>query len=208
MRRSLIPGVLLACAAATPLAAQETITAGMSRHEVVALLGDPAAERRSGDATFLFYASRCEPTCAANDLVVMRDGRVADAILVSPGRRYSTRGTATPPDGDAGEHGDPALADAADRADLRRGGLVLADESRGLDPLPPPTVVRFRPAATLDGAAQEIDLAEPGALYPPFGDPLLHEARPLRVRTYVLPGTFEYAEPRRYRDLSPGSGSW
>jgi hypothetical protein len=88
MRWPLIASLaLIATAAQVAAQAAATIAAGMPRDAVVARLGAPAAERASGGATYLFYASVCEPACAVNDLVVLRGGRVADAIFGSPERR-------------------------------------------------------------------------------------------------------------------------
>jgi hypothetical protein len=200
MRHPLAAALVLACTA-TPVLAQGTIEAGMPRADVISTLGAPAAERSSGGATYLFFPSACSPACAANDLVVLKGGRVSDAIFVTPSRRYSPSRAPAVAEGST-------LAAVADRADLRRGGLVLSNRPAGLEPAPAPVPIAYAETAALTPARQDEDLAEPGALYPPFGDPLLHEARPLRVRTFVLPGTFEYAEPREYRDLSPGRGSW
>jgi len=200
MRHPLAAALVFICSA-TPLLAQGSVEAGMSRAEVIARLGPPAAERSSGEDTYLFYQSACAPSCAANDLVVLRGGLVADAIFAAPSRGSSTRRA-----GAAGIEGS-TLAEVADRAELRSGGIVLGVAPARLDPAPAPASRPYVEPGSLDAAPQEEDLAEPGALYPPFGDPLLHEATPLRVRTYVLPGTFEYAEPRQYRNLSPGPGS-
>ncbi|HEX6059193.1 MAG TPA: hypothetical protein VFZ11_09280 [Gemmatimonadaceae bacterium] len=106
MHRSLL---LLALLAAPVLGAQETqpldepvaaaysaddavtIDAGMSREQVVARLGTPAAVRTSGTFTYLFFANGCPRTCGMDDLVILEDGRVSDAIFRGVGRRYTGR---------------------------------------------------------------------------------------------------------------------
>lgn len=106
MHRSLLLLVLLA---APVLGAQETqpldepaaaaysaddavtIDAGMSREQVVARLGTPAAVRTSGTFTYLFFANGCPRTCGMDDLVILEDGRVSDAIFRGIGRRYTGR---------------------------------------------------------------------------------------------------------------------
>lgn len=115
---------------ASPLAAQDAavvIDPGMSRAEVVERLGKPLNERKSGEHTYLFYRNGCEKSCGMNDLVVLDDGKVSDAIFRSPGRRYS--GTSSSPTGvkparsNATEGGDAGVA-AVRRA--KRGGIVIA----------------------------------------------------------------------------------
>lgn len=86
---------LLLFAGALPLSAQAVIDPGMTRDQVVARLGAPAIERRTGDATFLFFTNGCERTCGMNDVVVLSKGAVVDAVFRSAKRRYS--GTSSSP---------------------------------------------------------------------------------------------------------------
>ena len=74
-----VPLALLAAAA--PLRAQEPLAPGQTREEVIGRLGAPAAERASGDLTFLFYESACAPRCPLSDVVILRGGRVVDALV-------------------------------------------------------------------------------------------------------------------------------
>lgn len=143
----IILALLAALAAGSaPLVAQEgerTIDPGMSREQVIERLGQPLNERKSGNATFLFYGNGCERTCGMNDLVVLDDGRVIDAIFRAAGRRYT--GESSSPVGVTAERtapgaaGDPAAA--VRRA--RRGGIVLASPAEGEE--------TGRPAATVTG---------------------------------------------------------
>lgn len=75
----------LALAAAAPARAQEPVTAGMTRDDVVSRRGAPLAERMVGDLTVLLYESACVPRCAANDVVLLREGRVLAALPAEPG---------------------------------------------------------------------------------------------------------------------------
>jgi hypothetical protein len=129
---------IAALAAAAPLAAQDAavvVDPGMTRAEVIDRLGKPLNERKSGDHTYLFYRNGCEKTCGMNDLVVLDDGKVSDAIFRSPGRRYS--GTSSSPAGvkpsrsKSEARGDSAVATVR-RA--RRGGLVIAKPADGAAP--------------------------------------------------------------------------
>jgi hypothetical protein len=68
-----------------------TIDPGMTREQVVARLGSPAAVRTAGAFTYLFFANGCPRTCGMDDLVTLEDGRVTDAIFRGLGRRYRGR---------------------------------------------------------------------------------------------------------------------
>ena len=74
----------LALAAAAPARAQEPVAAGMTRDDVVARRGAPLAERVVGDLTVLLYESACVPRCAANDVVLLREGQVLAALPAEP----------------------------------------------------------------------------------------------------------------------------
>jgi len=123
---------------AAPLAAQDAavvIDPGMTRAEVVDRLGKPLNERKSGEHTYLFYRNGCEKTCGMNDLVVLDDGKVSDAIFRSPARRYS--GTSSSPvsvkpgRSKSTEGGDAGVA-AVRRA--KRGGIVIARPAKDSTP--------------------------------------------------------------------------
>jgi len=130
--------LIAALVTAAPLAAQDAavvIDPGMTRAEVVDRLGKPLNERKSGDHVYLFYRNGCEKTCGMNDLVVLDDGKVSDAIFRSPGRHYS--GTSSSPSGvkpsrsRSSEGGDAGVA-AVRRA--KRGGIVIARPAEGAAP--------------------------------------------------------------------------
>ncbi|HYX82411.1 MAG TPA: hypothetical protein VE714_08465, partial [Gemmatimonadales bacterium] len=66
-----------------------TVNPGMSEHEVDALWSSPAAVRRVGEYTYLFFRNGCEYTCGTMDIVTLKDGRVVDAVVRWDGHRYS-----------------------------------------------------------------------------------------------------------------------
>ena len=151
--------IIAAMALAVPLAAQDAaavIDPGMTRAEVVERLGKPINERKSGEHVYLFYRNGCEKTCGMNDLVVLDDGKVSDAIFRSAGRRYS--GTSSSPTGvkparsQATEGGDAGVA-AVRRA--KRGGIVIGRPAEGAAPATV-TGVQIVPA---EGSAAEAPAA-------------------------------------------------
>ena len=159
-RTRLILALLVALGAgSTPLAAQDgerTIDPGMTREQVIERLGKPLNERRAGNATFLFYANGCERTCGMNDLVVLDDGRVIDAIFRAAGRRYT--GESSSPVGVTPERTAPGAGGDAAGAVRRagRGGIILASPAEGEE--------TGRPAATITG----VEVTSPDA--PPRGE--------------------------------------
>ena len=123
----------LALAVAAPLRAQDaeqTIDPGMTRDEVVTHLGKPLNERKTGNAWFMFYRNGCEKTCGMNDLVILEDGKVVDAIFRSPSRHYSSASsspTGVKPERTAGDGGGTSAVNRVRKAG--RGGLVIANPS-------------------------------------------------------------------------------
>lgn len=74
-----------------------TVNPGMSEREVYELWAAPAAVRRVGEYTYLFFRNGCEYTCGTMDVVTLKDGRVVDAIVRWEGHRYS--GESSSPEG-------------------------------------------------------------------------------------------------------------
>jgi len=64
------------------------VAPGMDRAAVVSALGAPVVARRVDAQEFLFYRNGCERRCGTLDVVILEEGKVADAILRSPRRRY------------------------------------------------------------------------------------------------------------------------
>jgi hypothetical protein len=74
-----------------------TVNPGMTEREVYELWAAPAAVRRVGEYTYLFFRNGCEYTCGTMDVVTLKDGRVVDAIVRWEGHRYS--GESSSPEG-------------------------------------------------------------------------------------------------------------
>ena len=66
-----------------------TIAPGMSAKDVEALWGAPAARRSAGAYTYLLYPNGCEHTCGTEDLVILQNDQVVDAVLRWRGHGYS-----------------------------------------------------------------------------------------------------------------------
>jgi hypothetical protein len=66
-----------------------TVNPGMTEREVYELWAAPAAVRRVGQYTYLFFRNGCEYTCGTMDVVTLKDGHVVDAIVRWDGHRYS-----------------------------------------------------------------------------------------------------------------------
>ena len=144
LRRNLLLALSLL---ATPLMAQEahsSIDPGMTRDEVVARLGKPLNERTSGTHTYMFYRNGCEKTCGMNDLVVLEDGKVVDAVFRNGVRSYT--GTSSSPAGVQTANGGASSANGAATAAARvrkagRGGIVIAQPAPAEDAKPAPAVI-------------------------------------------------------------------
>jgi hypothetical protein len=95
MRHFLAFALLCAPVACLSQEKEKTISPGMSEAQVVKALGQPATIRKNGDRTFLFYANSCGKNCGMNDLVILRNDGVVDAIFRSPSRHYT--GTSSSP---------------------------------------------------------------------------------------------------------------
>jgi hypothetical protein len=74
-----------------------TVNPGMTERDVYELWAAPAAVRRVGEYTYLFFRNGCEYTCGTMDVVTLKDGRVVDAIVRWEGHRYS--GESSSPEG-------------------------------------------------------------------------------------------------------------
>lgn len=73
-----------------------TVNPGMSEREVYELWAAPAAVRRVGEYTYLFFRNGCEYTCGTMDVVTLQNGKVVDAILRWDGHRYSGESSSPP----------------------------------------------------------------------------------------------------------------
>src|SRR6266704_855701 len=73
-----------------------TINPGMSEREVYEVWAAPAAVRRVGEYTYLFFRNSCEYTCGTMDVVTLKDGKVVDAILRWDCHHYSGESSSPP----------------------------------------------------------------------------------------------------------------
>jgi hypothetical protein len=137
----------LVVAVAAPLCAQDTeqtIDPGMTRDQVIEHLGKPLNERKTGNAWFMFYRNGCERTCGMNDVVILENDKVVDAIFRSPSRHYSAASsspTGVRPEPSTADSGSVSAVDRVRKAG--RGGLVIGSPSE-----PPASGV---PRATITG---------------------------------------------------------
>jgi hypothetical protein len=93
-----LAGVAMAAASA---AAQAAIDPGMTKAQVIAKLGKPAVERAADGSTYLFYRNGSERRVGMNDVVILEDDKVVDAVLRSAARKYTGKSSspaAIPPE--------------------------------------------------------------------------------------------------------------
>jgi len=95
--RAVITVLCISAISASAVGAQtaSTIDPGMTREEVMAVIGQPVSTRSYQGFTYLLYKNGCEKKCGMNDLVVLDSGKVVDAVFRSKGRAYS--GTSSSP---------------------------------------------------------------------------------------------------------------
>jgi hypothetical protein len=144
MMRLLITLSLLVHAAVAGAQGAGTISPGMSRAKVVAALGAPTTERTVAEFHYLFYRNSCGKECGMNDLVILRNDAVVDAIFRSPSRRYTGKSSSPAP---------ISAKDAAERA-----------PSTGASKSPSGTV-RMKPPAEANDARPSIP-KEPSGISP------------------------------------------
>lgn len=73
-----------------------TVAPGMDQNQVIALWGPPAAIRHAGDYTYLHYRNGCEYTCGTDDVVILQNDQVVDAIVRWSGHGYSGQSSSPP----------------------------------------------------------------------------------------------------------------
>ena len=91
--------VLLLAGTHQALSAQTPVKPGMTPTEVTAAWGQPTSTRTRGAFTYMNYPSDCMPGCGTQDVVILQDGKVVDAIARSHNHVYegaSTVGTKSP----------------------------------------------------------------------------------------------------------------
>jgi len=73
-----------------------TIAPGMTQNDVVSLWGRPSAVRHAGSFTYLHYPNGCEYSCGTDDIVILQDDQVVDAVLRWAGHGYSGQSSSPP----------------------------------------------------------------------------------------------------------------
>ncbi len=73
-----------------------TIAPGMAERDVYSLWGPPMGVRKMGEYTYLHYPNGCERTCGTDDVVILQNGQVVDAIVRWPGHGYSGQSSSPP----------------------------------------------------------------------------------------------------------------
>src|SRR5687767_2772913 len=147
-----ILGLVLSLVAATAAGAQEArvIDPGMTREQVVAELGAPVMARTAGRFIYLFYPNGCERTCGMQDLVILEDDAVVDAIFRSPRRSYS--GTSSSP----GSAAPGRTAGGAVRSSLGGGAgggsIIMANPSQADTAVPATPTIRRAAGSTAPNA--------------------------------------------------------
>jgi len=151
MRLLIILSLLVPAALSAQRAA--TISPGMTRAKVVAALGTPSVERTVSEFRYLFYQNTCGKACGMNDLVVLRNDSVVDAIFRSPSRHY-TGTSSSPAPVSAKDAADRAPASGAAKSSsgtIRMKPPAQANDARPSIPKNPPTMA---PAPTSQPATK------------------------------------------------------
>jgi outer membrane protein assembly factor BamE (lipoprotein component of BamABCDE complex) len=97
MRTKTLLAALAFVAAAGGANAQSSIDPGMTRAQVISRLGKPSSEHSAGTSTYLYYANGEEKKVGMNDIVILEDGKVVDAVFRSPNRKYSGKSSSPAP---------------------------------------------------------------------------------------------------------------
>ena len=96
MRGSIVLSMLCLPTLLLAQQADNVVSPGMTRAQVVSALGAPATQRTASEFTYMFYPNACGRECGMNDLVILKNDSVTDAIFRSPNRHYT--GTSSSPE--------------------------------------------------------------------------------------------------------------
>jgi hypothetical protein len=138
-----VPVVCCSLLLAAPIWAQQAgptiIEPGMSQDQVVARLGHPVVERHDGAHTYLTFDNDCGKACGGDDLVILDNDAVVDAVFHTGRRQYAGTGSPTTLTSGSGKPHPAAEAirpaSAADSA--HRGGIVY------MGPRPPTAAPKY-----------------------------------------------------------------
>ena len=148
MPRAALTFALLGALAA-PAAAQapRSIDPGMSQTQVVERLGEPNALRTAGNFTYLFYKNGCVRECGMDDLVLLENDAVVDAIFRSPERAYTGKSSsprAIP--AEVAVRGRPARDNTAPGPEVTQQGAPREAAAPAATEVPKPTSDTAKPA--------------------------------------------------------------
>jgi hypothetical protein len=130
-------------AAATAQSRSDSIDPGMTHDQVISRLGGPDEEAVSGSYDYMYYENGCGKKCGIDDLVILENGIVTDAVFRSKTRVF-TGVSSSPKDLPPAPplHYAPAPIQAAAPGESARWGIVFADPRT---PVRPPLYVRIVP---------------------------------------------------------------
>jgi hypothetical protein len=123
----------------------------MSRAKVVAALGAPTTERTVSEFRYLFYQNSCGKACGMNDLVILRNDAVVDAIFRSPSRHYTGTSSSPAPISAKDAAARASSSGAAKSGTIRMKPPAEANDVRPSIPKNPPTLA---PAPTSSPATK------------------------------------------------------
>ena len=139
--RRLIAIALLSVPSTLLAQADNTVSPGMTRAQVIAALGAPATQRSANGFTYMFYSNTCGRACGMQDLVIMKGDSLTDAIFRSTNRHYT--GTSSSPESVA-----PATGNARPAATPLR--MRKDDEPAPTKMTPPAKANDAKPSIPLD----------------------------------------------------------
>jgi hypothetical protein len=120
--------VLMLMAAAAPADAQgpTIIEPGMTQEQVVARLGHPVVERHDGAHTYLTFDNDCGKACGGDDLVILDNDAVVDAVFHTGRRQYAGVDSVTQLTTNGSKpHNTVQIRPATPEDSAHRGGIVF-----------------------------------------------------------------------------------
>jgi hypothetical protein len=157
MRRLIASVLLVLPAALSAQQADHTISPGMTRAQVVSALGAPATQRTASEFTYMFYPNTCGRACGMNDLVILKNDSVTDAIFRSPNRHYT--GTSSSPEEMPPEVAPRAARPAAKPMTIRKDDAPAARPT-GAAETKPAAPTRMKPPAKANDATPSIPVKQ------------------------------------------------
>ena len=118
--------LVIAILLGAPLGAQNaSISPGMTRQQVIDVLGRPASERHFGAHDYLLFDAGCARKCG-DDLVILDHDAVVDAVIRSAGHTYTGSEAATTLTVNGAQRpATPPITPASAGDSTRRSGMVF-----------------------------------------------------------------------------------